>query len=86
MNKLTANLSVRFMSKQISCGFLLKICVQAKLIGVLINQKAVAQMWLWWYISCSSYLDVDLRRIGATAKPDADPPYMESPNVFSLDN
>ena len=60
MNKLIAGLSVRSMSEQISCGFLLKICVQTELIWVLIDQKAVAQMWLWWCVGRSSCPNMDL--------------------------
>ena len=80
MKRLTTDLFVRSMNEQISCGFLLKICVRAELIGVLIDQKAVAQMWLWWCVDRSSCSDVDLRWIKATAESDVDPPYMESPN------
>ena len=71
------------MSEQISRGFLLKICVWAELIGVLIDQKAVVQIWLWWCIGCFSCPNVDLKRIKATVEPDADPPYMESPDAPS---
>ena len=46
MNRLSTNLSVRFISKQISCEFLLKICMREELIVVLIDQKAIAQTWL----------------------------------------
>ena len=46
MNRLIADLFVRSMSEQMSRGFLLKICVQAELIGVLIDQKAATQIWL----------------------------------------
>ena len=42
VNRLTADLSVRSMSEQISYGFLLKIYMRAELIGILIDQKAVA--------------------------------------------
>ncbi len=37
---------------------------------VLIDQEAVAQMWLWGCKSCSGCPDVDLRRIKATEEPD----------------
>ena len=80
MNRLTADLFVRSMSKQISRGFWLKICVRAKWIEGLINQKAVTQMLLRLSINCLSYPDIDLRRIKATAEPYMDPLYMESPN------
>lgn len=80
MNKLIADLFVRSINKQISRGFLLKICVRAKLIRVLIDQKVVVQIWLWQCIGRSNCPNVDLRQIKATAKPDADLFYMESPN------
>ena len=52
------------------------------MIGVLIDQKAVAKMWLRWCISCSDCPDVDLRRIRVTVEPDADLPYIKSPDTI----
>lgn len=86
VKKLTANLSIRSMNKQISGRFLLRIYMWAELTRVLINQKAIAQRWLQWCISCSSCLDVDLRQIRATAKPDADLSYIKSPNIIDQFN
>lgn len=78
MNKLTIYLSVRSMREQINCGFLLEIYKQAKLIRIIIDQKAVAQMWLWLCIGCPN---IDLRWIEVTAESDTDPFYIKSSDV-----
>lgn len=44
INRLTADFSIRSMTKQISYEFLFRICVWALLIYILMDQKIVAQI------------------------------------------
>lgn len=82
VKKLTADLSIKSMSEQIIRGYLLKNCMWAELIRVLIDKKAVTQIWLQWCISYYSCSNVDPRRTRATVALDVDPLYMESPDVW----
>ena len=47
------------------------------------DQRTIAQIWLQWCKGCLDCPNVDLRQIKATAEPDIDLPYMESPDKWS---